>query len=225
MSRAAQAARSPRWPARGVHESPAPREHAGHGTLSASMTRKALGTITALALAAGLSACGSSTAPGVQTAPSAGPTTQAFTPTTTTSTSTTASASIPTPTSGPLSKEPVVTVPSTSAPTHLVIKDLITGTGATAKNGSEVTVNYVGVLYKTGKVFDASWKRHQTFGPFQVGVGAVIKGWDEGLIGMRVGGRRELIIPPSLAYGKAGSPPAIPGNSALIFIVDLLKVS
>ncbi len=118
-----------------------------------------------------------------------------------------------------------MTVPSTPAPTHLVIKDLITGTGATVKSGSDVTVNYVGVLYKTGKVFDASWTRHQTFGPFQIGVGAVIKGWDQGLLGMRVGGRRELIIPPSLAYGKTGQAPTIPGNATLLFIVDLLKAS
>jgi peptidylprolyl isomerase len=188
------------------------------------MTRKTLGTIAALALGAGVAACGSSTAPGVQPAPSGGPTTQAYTPTTAASSTTTATATTPTPTSGPLSTEPKVQVPSTPPPTKLVVKDLITGTGAVVKTGSEVTVNYVGVLYKTGKVFDASWNRHQTFGPFAVGEGAVIKGWDEGLIGMRVGGRRELIIPASLAYGKAGSPPTIPANSALIFIVDLLAV-
>ncbi len=187
------------------------------------MTRKALGTIAALALGAGVAACGSSTAPGVQLAPSGGPTTQAFTPTTAAS-STTPTATTPTPTSGPLSTEPTVQVPSTPPPTRLVVKDLITGTGAVVKTGSQVTVNYVGVLYKTGKIFSASWTSHQTFGPFAVGEGAVIKGWDEGLIGMRVGGRRELIIPASLAYGAKGSPPTIPANSALIFIVDLLAV-
>ncbi|MGO9903441.1 MAG: FKBP-type peptidyl-prolyl cis-trans isomerase [Solirubrobacteraceae bacterium] len=189
------------------------------------MTRKTLLTIAALAVGAGIAACGSSTAPGVQLAPGGGPTAQAYTATTaTTTTPTTTTATTPTPTSGPLSKEPTVTVPSTPPPTHLVKTDLITGTGAVVKKGSEVTVNYVGVLYKTGKVFDASWNRHQTFGPFAVGEGAVIKGWDEGLIGMRVGGRRELIIPPSLAYGKTGSPPTIPANATLIFIVDLLAV-
>jgi peptidylprolyl isomerase len=188
------------------------------------MIRKTLLTIAALAIGAGITACGSSTAPGVQPAPSGGPTAQAYTPTTASTTPTTTTATTPTPTSGPLSKEPTVTVPSTSPPTQLVKIDLITGTGAVVKKGSEVTVNYVGVLYKTGKIFDASWNRHQTFGPFAVGEGAVIKGWDEGLIGMRVGGRRELIIPPSLAYGKAGRPPTIPANAPLIFIVDLLAV-
>ncbi len=184
------------------------------------MPRKLLATIAALATGAGVAACGSSTAPGVQLAPSGGPTAAVVTSTSTTTTKTT-----PTPTSGPLSTEPTVAVPSTPPPTHLIVKDLIVGTGPAVKDGSEVTVNYVGVLYKTGKVFDASWKRHQTFGPFQVGTGSVIKGWDQGLIGMRVGGRRELIIPPSLAYGAAGQPPTIPANSTLIFVVDLLAVS
>lgn len=192
------------------------------------MTRNVLGTIAALAIGAGVAACGSSsTAPGVQLAPSGGPTSQTYTATTaaaTTSSATTTTATTPTPTSGPLSKEPTVQVPSTPAPTKLVTKDLVVGTGAVVKTGSEVTVNYVGVLYKTGKIFDASWTRHATFGPFQVGAGAVIKGWDEGLIGMRVGGRRMLIIPASLAYGKTGSPPTIPANAALIFVVDLLAV-
>jgi peptidylprolyl isomerase len=80
------------------------------------------------------------------------------------------------------------------------------------------------VLYNGGKEFDASWKRNQTF-PFTLGQGSVIKGWDQGLVGMKVGGRRELIIPPALAYGAAGSPPTIPGNSTLIFVVDLLAAS
>ncbi|HWD65584.1 MAG TPA: FKBP-type peptidyl-prolyl cis-trans isomerase, partial [Solirubrobacteraceae bacterium] len=73
------------------------------------------------------------------------------------------------------------------------------------------------------KVFDSSWTRHQTFGPFTLGQGAVIKGWDQGVVGMKVGGRRELIIPSSLAYGKAGSGSTIPPNSALVFVVDLLS--
>ena len=191
------------------------------------MTRKVLGTIAALALGVGLAACGSKAA-GVQLAPQGGATVEAATSTPTTATSTTPTTTTPaakTPTSGPLSKEPVFSIPSGAPPSHLETIDLVKGTGAVAKKGSEVTVNYVGKLYSNGKIFDASWKRHETFGPFELGVGAVIKGWDQGLVGMRVGGRRELIIPPSLAYGKAGSPPTIPANATLVFVVDLLAVS
>jgi peptidylprolyl isomerase len=140
------------------------------------------------------------------------------TPTTAT---TPATASVKTPTTGPLSKEPTVKPPTGPAPSKLVTKELITGTGAEAKAGEQVTVNYVGVLYKGGKVFDASWKRNETF-PFALGKGQVIPGWDQGIVGMKVGGRRELIIPAELAYGAKGSPPSIPPNSALVFVVDLL---
>ncbi len=189
------------------------------------MTRKAIATLAALALGVLVAACGSSTAPGVMLAPSAGRTAQLVTSTPTTATSTTPTTTTPTPTSGPLSKEPVLNIPKGPPPTHLVTVDLVKGTGAVAKPGSEVTVNYVGALYKNGKIFDSSWQRHETFGPFQLGAGAVIKGWDNGLVGMRVGGRRMLIIPPSLGYGKTGSPPTIPGNATLVFVVDLLAVS
>jgi len=168
----------------------------------------------AAALGIGLGGCGgSSKAPGVVLAPQGGATSQQATAAVTTPTTTTTTATVSTPTSGPLSKEPVFSVPTGAPPATLKEIDLITGTGATAAKGDE------------GKVFDASWNRHQTFGPFELGVGAVIKGWDQGLIGMKVGGRRELIIPPSLAYGKTGSPPTIPANAALVFVVDLLKVS
>ena len=193
------------------------------------MRRKSFATSFALLLATGLAACGSSSkAPGVVQAPSAGATEAAVTATSTTSSSTstpaTPTATTPKPPS-PLSKKPVVTVPSGPPPKNLVVKDLIKGTGATASSGSTITVNYVGVLYKGGKEFDSSWKTGQTFAPFKLGQGAVIPGWDKGLVGMKVGGRRELIIPPSLAYGKAGSPPTIPANSTLIFVVDLLGAS
>ena len=127
-----------------------------------------------------------------------------------------------TPTSGPLSKEPHVTPPSGPPPTKLVTKEIITGTGTEAKTGSAVAVNYVGALYKTGKVFDASWKRNEPF-PFTLGKGQVIPGWEQGVVGMKMGGRRELIIPPALGYGAKGSPPTIPPNETLIFIVDLLS--
>jgi peptidylprolyl isomerase len=126
-----------------------------------------------------------------------------------------------TPTSGPLATEPKVTPPSGPAPAKLEKKDLIVGTGKEAKAGDTVTVNYVGVLYKGGKEFDASWKRKEPF-QFKLGQGQVIKGWDEGVVGMKVGGRRELVIPSELAYGKSGSPPTIPPNEALVFVIDLL---
>jgi peptidylprolyl isomerase len=191
------------------------------------MRRRSLTVGTAVLLSAGLAACGSSKAPGVQPAPSSGPTTEAAAATSTT-TSSTATTSTPTATTpkppSPLSKKPVVTVPKGPAPKKLVVKDLVKGTGPEAKSGSNITVNYVGVLYKGGKEFDSSWKRNQTF-PFKLGAGSVIKGWDQGIVGMKVGGRRELIIPPNLAYGAAGSPPTIPANATLVFVVDLLGVS
>jgi peptidylprolyl isomerase len=145
---------------------------------------------------------------------------------TSTSTSSTSTApAISTPKSGPLSTEPKITAPKTAPPKALVTKDIITGTGAVAATGDTLVVNYVGALYKTGTVFDASWLNKQTFTvPGPLGSGSVIKGWDQGLVGMHVGGRRELIIPPALAYGsKAGG--VIPANSTLIFIVDLLAVN
>lgn len=143
------------------------------------------------------------------------------TATSSTPATTSPTASVKTPTTGPLSKEPTVTPPTGAAPSKLVTKEIITGTGPEAKAGEQVTVNYVGVLYKGGKVFDASWKRNETF-PFLLGKGQVIPGWDQGIVGMKVGGRRMLIIPAELAYGAKGSPPTIPPNSALVFVVDLL---
>jgi len=192
------------------------------------MTSKAQGlaALAACAVGFGLAGCGGSKAPGVILAPSAGATSEHVTSTpTSTATTSTDTTAVKTPATGPLSKEPVITKFSGPPPKHLVVKDLIKGVGTTAKTGSSVTVNYVGALYSNGKVFDASWKRNQTFGPFTIGAGSVIKGWDEGLVGMKVGGRRELIIPPSLAYGKAGSPPSIPGNATLVFIIDLLQAN
>jgi len=122
-----------------------------------------------------------------------------------------------------ISKKPKVTVPSGPPPQKLEKTDLVEGTGAEAKAGDEVTVQYVGVGYDSGEEFDASWDRGEPFA-FPLGAGAVIKGWDEGVAGMKVGGRRELVIPPNLAYGPAGSPPAIGPNETLIFVVDLLSV-
>jgi peptidylprolyl isomerase len=197
---------------------------------------KRLSSVPLLALVAvGVSACGSSS-PGTKIvlAPSQGLTAQSVTPapttptTTTPTTPTTPTATTPavvTPTSGPLSKQPTIKLPKGAPPKTLKTIDLIKGTGAVAGPSSSVVVNYVGELYSNGKVFDASWSRHQTF-PAQLGpAGTVIKGWLQGIPGMRVGGRRELIIPPSLGYGAAGSPPAIPPNATLVFVVDLLHAA
>jgi len=120
--------------------------------------------------------------------------------------------------------EPKVVVPASAPPTKLVVENLINGTGALAKDGDELSVKYVGVSYASKAVFSQSWEPYQPFS-FVLGMHEVIAGWDQGLVGMRAGGRRELIIPAALAYGAA--PPAGSGiapNASLIFIVDLLKV-
>jgi peptidylprolyl isomerase len=119
---------------------------------------------------------------------------------------------------------PEVTPSPGAPPKKLVVKDLEEGTGTTAKVGDEVAVQYVGVNYKTGEEFDASWDRGEPI-VFPLGAGAVIPGWDQGVEGMKVGGRRELIIPPQLAYGSAGAPPAVPPNETLVFVVDLEAVN
>ncbi len=173
-------------------------------------TRNFLMPIIAL-VAAGLAGCGgSSKAPGVETVPSGGATA-------------TAVATTPKPPPA-IANKPVVNVPNGPAPKQLVTKDLVVGTGKTVKAGQTVTVNYVGVLYKTGKEFDSSWKNGQP-ATFPLTAGGVIQGWVEGIPGMKVGGRRELIIPANLAYGTRGNPPTIPPNSPLVFVVDLLSIS
>jgi peptidylprolyl isomerase len=119
--------------------------------------------------------------------------------------------------------KPKVTVPKGAPPSELETRDLEEGSGAEAKTGDRVTMQYVGVNYENGKEFDSSWSRNEPF-PFTLGAGEVIPGWDQGIVGMKVGGRRELIVPPELAYGETGAPPAIPPNETLIFVVDLLEV-
>lgn len=179
------------------------------------MTKRVLPVVSVAALVAvGSAACGgASKAPGVQLAPSQGAT----------AASVAAPAVPPAPKVPPaLSKKPVVTVPKGPPPNHLVVRDLIPGTGKVATPSSTVTVDYIGVLYKTGKVFDSTWK---TGKPALFRLSGLIKGFSEGIAGMRVGGRRELIIPPNLGYGRAGAPPKIPANSTLVFVVDLLAVS
>jgi peptidylprolyl isomerase len=126
--------------------------------------------------------------------------------------------------SGSEKTKPKVTVPTGAPPTKLEVKELEEGSGAEAKSGDEVTVQYVGVNYKNGKEFDSSWSRNEPFS-FTLGAGEVIPGWDQGVAGMKVGSRRELIIPPELAYGEAGAPPAIAPNETLVFVIDLLEVN
>lgn len=139
--------------------------------------------------------------------------------------STKAEGSAPVESSGDASNrsKPKVTVPSGAPPKQLEETDLIEGTGAEAKSGDKVTVQYVGVGYDSGEEFDASWNRNEPF-PFTLGASEVIPGWDQGVEGMKVGGQRELIIPPELAYGETGSPPVIGPNETLIFVIDLLEV-
>lgn len=122
-----------------------------------------------------------------------------------------------------LSKKPAVPKATGKAPSELQGSDVVAGTGKAAASGDKVTVQYVGTLFSNGKEFDSSWKRHQPF-TFTLGQGQVIKGWDDGVAGMKVGGRRVLVIPADQAYGAAGSPPTIPPNSTLVFVVDLKKV-
>ena len=119
--------------------------------------------------------------------------------------------------------KPEVQVPTGPPPAKLETNDITVGDGAEAQPGDTVTVEYVGVTYDDGKEFDSSWERPEPFS-FQLGSGQVIPGWDKGIVGMKVGGRRQLIIPPDLAYGKQGSPPDIGPNATLIFVVDLTDV-
>jgi peptidylprolyl isomerase len=118
---------------------------------------------------------------------------------------------------------PTIQLPTGTAPTQLQVKDLKTGTGAEAKSGDQVSVQYIGVLYDNGSKFDSSYDHGQPFS-FKLGGGQVIPGWDQGVAGMKVGGRRELIIPPDLAYGAQGQPPTIPPNATLVFVIDLVSV-
>ncbi|MEU2079342.1 FKBP-type peptidyl-prolyl cis-trans isomerase [Streptomyces sp. NPDC013489] len=120
--------------------------------------------------------------------------------------------------------KPRIDVPEGAPPTELTVRDLVVGDGPEVKPGNVVQVHYVGVTFASGKEFDASWDRGQPF-KFAVGGGRVIKGWDRGIRGMRVGGRREIIVPPRLGYGKQSPSPLIPAGSTLVFVVDLLTVT
>ena len=196
------------------------------------MTRpKTLLTWAALAGAcAGLAACGGST----KTAdiPSANADTGTAATTTTETTTTTATPAFAKPTaevkkiadgiSTDTKKKPKIPTPSGKPPAKLTVVDIVKGTGAVAQNGDTLTVDYAGNSRSTGKEFDASWNSGQTF-PVTLGQGQVIQGWDQGLVGMKQGGRRLLVIPPGLGYGASGSPPKIKPNETLLFVIDLRK--
>jgi peptidylprolyl isomerase len=117
--------------------------------------------------------------------------------------------------------KPKIAKPTGVPPKKLVVEDLIQGKGPAAKAGDQIRVNYVGVSFKSGEEFDSSFKTGRPF-ELALGAGMVIPGWDRGLVGMKVGGRRRLTIPPDLAYGEQGSPPAIGPNETLVFVIDLL---
>jgi peptidylprolyl isomerase len=155
---------------------------------------------TALVLAGLLGACGSKGA----------------------SSSTTAASSPAAASTGGATK-PTVTIPAGNPPTTLQVTDITVGTGPAAKAGDNVTVQYVGDAWSTKQQFDASWDRGQPF-QFQLGTGQVIPGWDQGLIGMKVGGRRQLVIPPALGYGDQGAGSSIKPNETLVFVVDLVSI-
>jgi peptidylprolyl isomerase len=121
-------------------------------------------------------------------------------------------------------KPHVYVPPGETPPTDLVIEDLEVGEGDEAGAGHQVEVHYVGVSWRSRKQFDASWDRGETF-DFRLGAGQVISGWDQGVAGMKVGGRRRIVIPPHLAYGRQGAGGVIGPNETLVFVVDLLGVS
>jgi peptidylprolyl isomerase len=120
-----------------------------------------------------------------------------------------------------LKAEPTIGPGSAPAPTSLETKDLVVGTGTAAAATSTVLVQYVGADYTNGKVFDSSWQRGQ---PASFPLSGVVPGFAQGIVGMKAGGRREIVIPPALGYGAQGSPPAVSPNETLVFVVDLLSV-
>ena len=122
-----------------------------------------------------------------------------------------------------LSTKPQPAIPEEAPPTEIVSEDVVEGDGKTAAEGDDVTVQYVGVDYDTGAEFDSSWESEPF--TFKLGGGDVIPGWDQGVEGMREGGRRQLILPPDLAYGAQGNPPAIGPDATLVFVVDLIEVN
>jgi peptidylprolyl isomerase len=120
-----------------------------------------------------------------------------------------------------VTEKPEIEFPYGDPPTAMDVRDISEGTGAEAKSGQTVRVHYVGVAFSTGEEFDASWNRGEPL-EFRLGAGRVIPGWDQGLVGMKVGGRRQLTIPPDLAYGDRGAGGVIKPGETLIFVCDLV---
>jgi peptidylprolyl isomerase len=133
------------------------------------------------------------------------------------------SVAAPPPTAASIGTKPTVTVPSTPPPATLQVTDLVPGTGAAAKVGDTITVQYVGLSYTNKKQFDSSWDRGSP-ATFPLAQGQLIDGWVQGIPGMKIGGRRQLIIPPALGYGASPPTPAIAPNDTLIFVIDLVKI-
>jgi peptidylprolyl isomerase len=128
------------------------------------------------------------------------------------------------PSASDLNTKPVIPKPQGNPPGTMQVRDVVQGTGKAAESGDTLSVQYVGVSWSTGQEFDSSWSRGKQPFKFKLGAGMVIPGWDQGLVGMKQGGRRELVIPPNLAYGPQGQPPSIAPNETLIFVIDLQKV-
>ena len=120
--------------------------------------------------------------------------------------------------------KPDLSIPAGDAPSELVLEDITIGDGIEAVAGTNVEVHYVGVAWSTQRQFDASWDRNETF-EFRLGAGQVISGWDQGVAGMKVGGRRRITIPAHLGYGSQGAGGVIKGGETLVFVVDLLNVN
>lgn len=120
-------------------------------------------------------------------------------------------------------ERPTIEIPAGDPPAELQTEDLVVGDGAEANAGMTVSVDYVGVSWSTGKEFDASWNRGSTF-DFGLGAGQVISGWDQGVAGMKVGGRRRITIPPAMGYGASGAGGVIAPNETLVFVVDLRNI-
>jgi peptidylprolyl isomerase len=122
------------------------------------------------------------------------------------------------------STKPVIPKPTGSPPRKLVKEDIVKGKGPGAKKGDTLVVHYVGMNFSNGQEFDASWDAGSPF-PLQLGAGQVIAGWDQGLVGIKKGGRRKLVIPPELGYGAQGFPPDIPPNETLVFVIDAVSIN